>query len=112
MTYKKVILHRLESDVKDVGEEIAELEEKQEWLNRTVEKTRQLSEVVIKEERCKEINMDLKKLRKKLRRTKVDLKHNKKMVAFIAADRDCSEESKNWRQKVTKNEECMDSFIT
>ena len=56
--------------------------------------------------------MDLKKLRKKLHRTKVDLKHSKKMAAFSATDPNCSKESKEWRQRITKNEECLDSLIT
>ena len=67
--------------------------------------------MVIKAERCKEINTKLKKLRKKLHRLKVDLKNNKKMVAFSAIDPDCSEESEEWRQQVTMNEECLDSLI-
>ena len=111
MIYTKVILCRLESNAEDVGEEIVELEEKRERLDRTVQETQQLPEVVIKAERCKEINTDLKKLRKKLHRTKVDLKHSKKMVAFSATDPDCSEESEEWKQRVTKNEECLDSLI-
>ena len=70
-----------------------------------------MPEVVIKAERCKEINTDLKKVRKKLHRTKVDLKHSKKMVAFSATDLDCNEESEKWRQRVSKNKECLDSLI-
>ena len=93
LTYTKVILCRLEFDGEDVGEEIVELEEKQERLDRIVQETWQLPEVVMKAERCKEINTELKKLRKKLHRLKVDLKHNKKMAAFSATDPDCSEES-------------------
>ena len=98
LTYAKVILGKLGSDADDVGEEILELEEKRERLEIIVEETRELPEVVMKAERCKEINSDLKKLKKKLHRPKVDLKHNKKMVAFSATDSDCSEESDEWRQ--------------
>ena len=76
-----------------------------------MQETRQLLEVVIKTERCKEINTELKKLRKKLHRLKVDLKHSKKMAAFSATHPDCSKESGEWRQRVTKNEECLDSLI-
>ena len=76
-----------------------------------MQEIRQLPEVVIKAERCKEINTDLKKLKKKLHWTKVDLKHNKKMVAFSAIDLDCNEESEEWRQRVTKNEEGLDPLI-
>ena len=76
-----------------------------------MQETRQLPEVVIKAERCKEINRDLKKLRKKLHRLKADLKHNKKMIAFSVTDPDCNEELEEWRQRVTKNEECLDSLI-
>ena len=101
----------LESDAEDVGEEIVELEEKQERLDRTVQETGQLPEVDIKAERCKEINTDLKKLRKKLHQTKVDLKHSKKMAAFSATDVDCNEELEEWRQRVIKNEECLDFLI-
>ena len=93
LTYTKVILCRLESDAEDVGEEIVELEEKREQLDRTVQETQQLPEVIIKAERCKESSTELKKLRKKLDRLKVDLKHNKKMTASSATDPDCSEES-------------------
>ena len=39
LTYTKVILRRLESDAEDVGEEIVELEEKRERLDRTVQET-------------------------------------------------------------------------
>ena len=39
LTYRKVILYRLESNVEGIGEEIAELEEKREWLNRTLQET-------------------------------------------------------------------------
>ena len=55
--------------------------------------------------------MELKKLRKKLHQLKVDLKHSKKMAAFSATNLDCSEESKEWRQRVTKNEDCLDSLM-
>ena len=72
----------------------------------------QLLEVVIKAERCKEINTDLKKLRKKLHRMKVDLKYSKKMAAFSATDPDCNEELEEWKQRLTKNEECLDCLIT
>ena len=68
--------------------------------------------MVLKAERSKEINMDLKKLRKKLYKMKVDLKHNKKMAAFSAIHPNCNEESEEWRQRVTKNEEFLDSLIT
>ena len=68
--------------------------------------------MVLKVERSKEIDMDLKRLRKKLHRTKVDLKHNKKMAAFSAIDLDCGEELEEWRQRITKNEERLDSLIT
>ena len=112
LTYAKVILGKLGSDANDVGEEILELEEKRERLDRIVQETRELPEVVMKAERCKEINMDLKKLKKKLHRLKVDLKHSKKMAAFSATDPDCSEESEEWRQRVTKNKECLDTLIT
>ena len=112
MTYAKVILGKLGSDADDIGEEILELEEKREWLEIIVQETRKLPEVVMKAERCKEINSNLKKLKKKLHRLKVDLKHSKKMAAFSATDPDCSEESDEWRQRVIKNEECLDTLIT
>ena len=77
-----------------------------------MQQTRQLPEVVLKAERSKEIDMDLKRLRKKLHRTKVELKHNKKMAAFSATDLDWSEEQEEWRQRLTQNEECLNSLIT
>ena len=95
LTYTKVILGKLGSDADDVGEEILELDEKRERLDRIVQEHRELLEVVMKAERCKEINTDLKKLKKKLHRLKVDLKHSKKMVAFSATDPDCSENQRN-----------------
>ena len=93
LTYTKVILGKLGSDADDVGEEILELEEKRERLDIIVQEMRQLPEVVMKVERCKEINTELKKLKKKLHRLKVDMKHSKKMAAFSATDPNCSEES-------------------
>ena len=112
LTYAKVILGKLGSDADDVGEEILELEEKRERLEIIVQETRELPEVVMKAERCKEINSDLKKLKKKLHQLKVDLKHSKKMAAFSATDPDCSEESEEWKQRVSKNEESLDTLIT
>ena len=111
LTYTKVILGKLESDADNVGEEIVESEEKRERMDRIVQETRQLPKVVMKAERCKEINTELKKLKKKLHRLKVDLKHSKKMAAFSATNPDCSEELEEWKQRVTKNEECLDSLI-
>ena len=111
LTYTKVILGKLGFDADDVGEEILELDQKRERLEITVQETRQLPEVVMKADRCKEIYTELKKLKKKLHRLKVDLKHIKKMAAFSATNPDCSEESEEWRQRVTKNEECLDTLI-
>ena len=51
--------------------------------------TRQQLEVLLKAERIKEIEKNLKKLKKKLQRTKVGLRHSKKMVTFTAIDPDC-----------------------
>ena len=57
---------------------------------------RQLPEVFLKANKSKEIEKNLKRLRKKLQRTKVDLKHSKKMAAFTASDPECIEESEEW----------------
>ena len=43
-----------------------------------------------------EIETNLKRLRKKLQRTKADLKHSKKMAKFTATDPECNEESEEW----------------
>ena len=59
-----------------------------------------------------EIETDLKRLRKKLQRTKVDLKHNKKMAKFTATDPECNEESEEWLHRVTSNEEKIQSLIS
>ena len=54
----------------------------------------------------------MKRLKKKLQRTKVDLKHSKKMVAFTTTDPKCNEESEEWLQRVTSNEEKLQSLTT
>ena len=107
-----MILQRLQCEGEEIREEIAELEEKKERLNKTVQDTWQLPEVLLKIDRSKEIEMDLKKLKKKLHRTKVVyLKHSKKMVAFSASDPDCIEEEK-WSQRVTNNKDSLESLTT
>ena len=60
----------------------------------------------------KEIETGLKRLRKKLQRTKVDLKHSKKMAAFTTTEPECNEESEEWLQRVTTNEEKLQSLTT
>ena len=54
----------------------------------------------------------MKKLKKKLYRTKVDLKHSKKMATFTAIDLDCIEESKEWSQRITTNEGNIESLTS
>ena len=77
-----------------------------------IQDIRQLSEVLLKVDRMIEIETDLKRLRKKLQRTKVDLKHSKKMAKFTATDPKCNEESEEWLQRVTTNEEKIQSLIS
>ena len=79
------------------------MEEKRERLNKIVQDTQQLPDVLLKAERNKDIERDLKKLKKKLHKTNVDLKHNKEMAAFSATNPDCIEESEKWSQRVTTN---------
>ena len=71
---------------------------------------RQLPEVLLKADKNKEIETDLKRLRKKLQRTKVDLKHSKKMAVFSATDPKCIEELEEWLQRVTRNKEKLQSL--
>ena len=92
LTYRKVILQNLHIDVDEIAEEIAALEEKRDCLTKSVQDIRQLLEVLLKVDRSKEIETYLKRLRKKRQRTKVDLKHSKKMAAFSATELDCIEE--------------------
>ena len=73
---------------------------------------RQLPRVLLKADRSKEIERDLKRLRKKRQRTKVDLKHSKRMAAFSATNPDCIEESEEWLQRVSSNEERLQSLTT
>ena len=51
--------------------------------------------MLLKAEQSKEIERELKKLKKKLHMTKVDLKHSKKMVAFSATTRIALKSLKN-----------------
>ena len=67
--------------------------------------TRQVPEVLLKAERTKEIEKNLKKLKKKMQRTKLDLIHSKKIVTFTATNPDCIDKSEEWSQRVTNNEE-------
>ena len=105
LTYRMVILHRLQCNAKEISEEIVDLEEKREWLNKNLQDTQQLPKVLLKVERTKEIEKDLKKMKKKLQKTKVDLTHSKKMVAFTATDQDYFDESKEWSERITNNKE-------
>ena len=66
--------------------------------------------MLLKAKRTKEIEKNLKKLKKKLQRTKVDLKHSKKMIAFTATDPDSFDECEEWSQRVTNNEENLHSL--
>ena len=59
-----------------------------------------------------EIETNLKRLRKKLQRTKVDLKHSKKMAKIIATDPECNEELEEWLQRVTSNKGKIQSLIS
>ena len=59
-----------------------------------------------------EIETELKRIRKKLQRTKIDLKHSKKMAKFTATDPKCNEESKEWLQRITSKEEQIQSLIS
>ena len=68
--------------------------------------------MLLKAERTKEIEKNLKKLKKMLQRTKVDLKPSKKMVTFTTIDPDCIDEFKEWSQRVTNNEEILQSLTT
>ena len=92
LTYRKVILENLQTAVDEIGEEIAELEKRGDRFTKNVQDIRQLPEVLLKVDKSKEIETDLKRLRKKLHRTKVDLKHSKKMVAFSATEPNCIQE--------------------
>ena len=112
LTYKKVILQNLQFDKDEINEEIVELEEKRDLLTKSVQDIRQLPKVLLKADRMTEIETDLKRLRKKLQRTKVDLKHSKKMAKFTATDPECNEESKEWLQRVTTNKEKIQSLIS
>ena len=73
---------------------------------------RQLPKVLLKAHKSKELETDLKRLRKKRQRTKVDLKHSKKMAAFSATDPDCIEESEEWLQRVASNKKRLQSLTT
>ena len=100
-----MILQRLQCEGEEIEDEIAELEEKMERLNKIVQDTWQLPEVLLKTNRSKKIEMDLKKLKKKIHRKKVVfLMHSKKMVAFSAIDPDCMKkrESGHKRSPTTK----------
>ena len=112
LTCKKVILQNLQFDTDEIAEEIPELEEKQDHLTKIMQDIRQLPEVLLKVNRSKEIETGLKRLRKKLQRTKVDLKHSKKMAAFTATHPECIEESDEWLQRVTNNKERLQSLTT
>ena len=72
--------------------------------------TRQQPKVLLKAERAKEIEKNLKKLKKKLQRTKVDLRHSRKMVTFTSTNPDCINEFEEWSQRVTNNEENLESL--
>ena len=61
--------------------------------------------MLLKAERTKEIE-------EKLQRMKVDLRHSKKIVIFTTTDPDCIDESKEWSQRVTNNEENLQSLTT
>ena len=74
--------------------------------------TWQQLEVLLKGERSKEIEKNLKKLKKKLQRTKVDLKHSRKMVTFTSTDPNCIDKSEEWSQRVTNNENNLQSLTT
>ena len=110
--YKKVILQNLQFDIDEIAEEIAESEEKRDLLTKSVQDIRQLPKVLIKADRMKEIETYLKRLRKKLQRTKVDLKYSKKMAKFTTIDPECNEESEEWLQRVTTNKEKLQSLTT
>ena len=112
LTCGKVILQNLQIVVDEIGEEIAELEERRDRLTKKVQDIRQLPEVLLKANKSKEIETNLKRLRQKLHRTKVDLKHSKKMVAFSATNLDCIQESEEWLQRVSSNKERLQSLTT
>ena len=50
---------------------------------------KKIPEVVAKAKKIKELEQKMKKLKHKLQRMKFDVKHNKKMAAFMAIDPDC-----------------------
>ena len=110
LIYWRIILQRLHTNIEEIGVEIAQLEEKRKRLNKIVQDIRQQPNVLLKAERCKEIERDFKKLKKKLHRTKVDLKHSKKMAAFSATDPNCIDEAEEWSQRVTTIEENVESL--
>ena len=112
LTYKMVIVQRLTFEAEEIGKEIAIFEERCERLSKILQDTRQQPEVLLKVERAKEIETNLKKLKKKLQRTKVDLRHSRKMVTFTSTDPDCIDESEEWSKRVAVNEENLESLTT
>ena len=68
--------------------------------------------MLLKVERAKEIETNLKKLKQKLQRTKVDLRHSRKMVTFTSTDPNCIDVSEEWSKRVTVNEENLESLTT
>ena len=112
LTYKMVIVQRLTCEAEEIAKEIAIFEEKREQWSKILQDTRQQPEVLLKAKRAKEIETNLKKLKKKLQRTKVDLRHSRKMVTFTSTDLDCIDESEKWSQRVTNNEENLESLTT
>ena len=107
-----VIVQRLTFEAKEMGKEIAIFEERRERLSKILQDTRQQPEVLLKVERAKEIETNLKKLKKKLQRTKVDLRHSRKMVTFTGTDPDCIDESEEWSKRVIVNEQNLESLTT
>ena len=112
LTYKMVIVQRLTFEAEEIGKEIAIFEERRERLSKILQDTQQQPEVLLKVDRAKEIQTNLKKLKKKLQRTKVDLRHSRKMVTFTSTDPDCIDESEEWSKRVTVNEENLESLTT
>ena len=88
------------------------MQEKKDLVTKNVQDIRQLPEILLKADRMTEIETELKRIKKKLQRTKVDLKHSKKMAKFTAIDPECNEELEEWLQRIASNEEQIQSLIS